>query len=134
MLSLNIFKAFLSGSSILVVFPFFISFKSLENNLNLKKNDRFLDTYYKYSIICPLYFGIVSVIAYLISFYGKFDLHLTFLIVSILATIQTSISVTYQKIYNFSQKSWYQYYVILLIYYLITFNVIIVNILKLLLG
>ena len=133
MLSLNIFKAFLSGSCIIVFLPFFITFKSLENYLNLKKN-RFVDAYYKYSIICPLYFGICSVIAYLISYYGKLDLHLTFLIISILATILTSIFVTYQKIYNFSQKSWHQYYLFLFIYYFIAFNVIIVNILKILLS
>lgn len=133
MLPLNIFKAFISGSSLIVVFPFLSGFKSLEHDFNLSPHSRFLDTYYMYTLICPLYLGIVSVIAYLISYYTKIKLEISFLLISIIAVLFTTSINTYKKTYNFTQKKWYQYYIVLFLYYIIIFNVIIVNILKLLL-
>ena len=133
MLSINILKAFLSGCCILISIPFFIGFKSFRNDLRYVSRDNFLNIYFMYSIICPLYFGIVSVIAYLISYYGKLDLYLTFLIVSIIAYIITAGVNNYFRIYNFSRERWFNYNLFLFIYYFIAFNVVIVNILKMLL-
>lgn len=133
MLSINILKAFIAGSSILISIPFFIGFKSFRNDLRYVSRDNFLHIYFMYSIICPLYFGIVSVIAYLISYYGKIDLYLTFLIVSIIAYIITAVVNNYFRIYNFSRERWFNYNLFLFIYYFIAFNVVIVNILKILL-
>ena len=133
MLSINILKAFIAGSSILISIPFFIGFKSFRNDLRYVSRDNFLNIYFMYSITCPLYFGIVSVIAYLISYYGKIDLYLTFLIVSIIAYIITALVNNYFRIYNFSRERWFNYNLFLFIYYFIAFNVVIVNILKILL-
>lgn len=117
----NVLKTFIVGSSLPVCICFYI----IVNNIKDKNY-----SYFIYSILCPLYFGILNIISYCVSKYFKLTTRLRFLITSIFSFI-IPLSVTkLLNIYDFNYKEWYLYYLVLFSGHFITWNVIIYNLEK----
>ena len=101
-------KEFIFGSSFLVLFPFYLTVQNIPNTI---KNYKYED----YTIIAPIYLGIMNILS---KYLGKN-------IIGILSpTIVFLFSFTTNK-YNFTKKQWIKYYFRILIRHYITFNVII---------
>ena len=68
-MKLQLFKAFIAGSSFPAVILFYHGFNSLQSKYkmeNMNKLLRNIDPYYIYTLLAPLYFGIMSIIAILL--------------------------------------------------------------------
>jgi hypothetical protein len=133
---LNILKSFIAGSNWFVFSPFFQGFNTLKYSYNMKNMRNVLgkfDPYYSYTIFCPIYFGIMSIISYLIHIYSGINIRLIFLIISLISASNVYLFIKLNKVYDFSDKRWWQQYLYLILYHGFAYNVVIVNILKLLL-
>lgn len=90
---------FIVGTSILVVLPFYLRVMNIDNKHY---------SYELYSILAPLYFGLMNVLAYHLSLrYGSFRGYLltTFISVAIVFSINL-----YSKMYPFTTSSqWLKY-------------------------
>jgi len=112
-------KQFIIGSS----FPVIILFYIIVNTIKTKNY-----AYNDYTLIAPLWFGLWNVISLFIA--NKFGLSIKqrFLVISIISyLIIISYSYATQK-YKFSKKQWYKYFGMMIILYLLTWNVVIYNI------
>ena len=86
----NIIKAFISGCCWPVFIPFFIGFNTLKSQYNKKNMIELLgniDPYYLYTIVAPIYFGIMSIIAVVISTVMKINVRLSYFIISLISPI-----------------------------------------------
>tara|TARA_Y100000591_G_C21760073_1_gene659648 strand:- start:804 stop:1169 length:366 start_codon:yes stop_codon:yes gene_type:complete len=115
-------KEFIVGSSLLVFFPFFIGFHKL------KKQET---SYFNYSLLAPLWFGVWNVISLYIAIYFNLSIKKRFLLISLITYSIIISYATYNKVYDFTKKEWYIYYFGMLILYLFVWNIIIYNIEKL---
>jgi hypothetical protein len=128
---LDIFKAFLSGCCWPVFAPFFWGFNALKptyNNDNMIKLVGKNDPYYLYTLLAPLYFGTMSVIALLVSTYFKLNIRLSYLIITLISTMNISLLIKLNNVYNFSSERWIKQYLYLLLFHGYAYNLIIVNI------
>ena len=117
----QILKLFVIGSSIPVCFLFYLA-------VNFIKNKNY--NYFEYSIICPIFFGITNVISYYLSKYLLFNNRTRFILTSLI-TFSFSLSyVKFNKSYNFSNKEWNIYYIILFLGHFFVWNIIIYNLEK----
>ena len=116
-------KSFIVGSSLPVFFIFFravIKYKN-ENIINYSFDD--------YSIIAPLYFGLMTTIAMLIS--NKIGLQKSLFIISLISSLFVMILIKTKKLYKFQEdKFWYRQYFRIFIAHLVVYNIIIYIILK----
>ena len=90
MINNNIIKAFISGCCWPVFVPFFWGFNTLKsqyNNKNMKILLKNIDPYYLYTIVAPIYFGIMSIIAIVISQVMKINIRLSYFIVSLISPV-----------------------------------------------
>ena len=115
-------KSFVIGSSFPVFFTFFIGFHKL------KKKEY---SYFNYSLIAPLWFGLWNIISLSIAEYFKLSTRTRFLLISLITYSIIITYNTYNKVYNFTDKEWYIYYLGMLITYFLVWNIIIYNIEKL---
>lgn len=115
-------KQFIIGSSYLVFLPYFYSVEKSQNKKNY--------SYFDYTMVAPVWLGLWNVISLMIA--EKFDLSMKmrFLIISILSSLSIMIIATLSESYNFTQKEWIEYYVYILIKYLLVWNVVVYNIEK----
>ena len=112
-------KEFIAGSSYLVVAPFFYGFNKI------KKNEK---SFYKYSFIAPLWFGLWNIISLLIAKTFGLNKTMRFLLITIISLAIVVSYAKYKNIYEFSKNDWYKYYVYMFLAYLIVWNVIIYNV------
>lgn len=110
-------KQFVIGTSVLVVWQFLYAV----HNLGKKKTY----SYYHYSIIAPLWFGLWNVISLLLA--EKFNLssRARFLLITPITFLISILIVKTIGAYNYSQSEWVQYYIRLFIRHFITWNIII---------
>ena len=104
-------KQFIVGSSIPIVFLFYLGFKQL------KKDN---DLYFKYTFLAPLWFGIFNVISLYIAETYKLSMDMRFLFISILTYLLIISFNTYNQVYDFTKKEWIKYYIGMLALYLFT--------------
>jgi hypothetical protein len=124
----DIVTAFIIGSSIPAVFLFYSGFYSYRGSYNLENGTQPIDTYFKYSLIAPLFFGTTSAIAiYLSKKYGM-TTRQAMLIVSVIASTIVSLYITYRNVYAWSQERITQQYFILFFSYAILHILIIATI------
>ena len=115
-------KQFVVGSSFLVFLPFYYAVK---NNQPKKTY-----SYYKYTLLAPVWFGIWNVISLILAEYFNLTMKMRFLLVSILSAISIMIIATYLKSYKFTTAEWREYYLYIFIKYMLVWNLVIYNIEK----
>ena len=121
-MSSNYLKGFVIGSS----FPIFAFFFY---NVGKMKNINY--SYKKYTILAPLYFGIMTCLALFIKEKTKLSLKMSIFIISIISSIIISSYIKITKAYNFTSSSrWIKQYIIITFVHLITYNIIIMFLLK----
>ena len=111
-------KSFIIGSSFPVFFIFFAS-------LYFRDPKSYNYSYNLYSIVAPLYLGIMNVIATLMRKNLKLSLAQSLLITSIMAFAIITSFAYYNKVYDYNKEEWFYYFARQLIRYLFVFNVII---------
>ena len=124
----DILTAFIVGSSWPAFVTFFYGFHYYDKKFN-KDNcvEKILDIdpYYFYTIVAPLYMGIMSAIAIGLHKYFDISVRTAFLIISLISAVIVAISITVCDIYNFSQSRLTEQYVRLIIYHLLLYNLVI---------
>ncbi len=110
-------KQFVVGSSAIVFFPFYYA---VHNNRPQKNY-----TYYKYTFLAPIWFGVWNIISLILADYFSLSLRMRFLLVSILSSLSIMTISTYFKTYNFTDAEWKKYYIHIFLKYLFVWNIII---------
>ena len=113
-------KDFIIGSSILVVLPFYY----MVYNYQPKKTY----SYYNYTFIAPLWFGIWNIISLLMAKYFKLSNRLRYFIISIISLLFIFIIARFY--YNKTKEEWKFYYLQQFIKYMIIWNIVIYNLNK----
>lgn len=120
--------AFIIGSSWISSISFFIGFHGIQSQVN--KNNCAekifgINTYYTYTVLAPLYIGLMS--AFAIWFSKKYEISTRkcFLIIGIISAIIVSIIITICNIYNWSTQRYMLQYAKLQIYHFIIYSVVI---------
>ena len=115
-------RDFIIGSSFPVVASFYYGAYHRE-----KKNYE----YFPYTFMAPLWFGIWNILSLMIADKYKLSLRMRFFIVSILSVI--SIMILQQTLifpYNYTKEEWKEYYIYIVLKYMITWNIIVYNLEK----
>lgn len=110
-------RTFIIGSSIPVVLPFLLSVQKLGTEKNY--------TYETYTIIAPLYFGIMN----MISLYIKQRFTLTdrqrYVLIGVISPCLVVMFARLSKSYNFTPTEWIQYTIRLSLVHFMTWNIVI---------
>lgn len=135
----ELFSGFVVGASFLSFILFFIGFGDYKIKGGYNKDSciyRLLnkDPYMIYTILAPLYMGVMSMLAVALSIYTRLSLRMGYLIISLISTILVSITITICDVYNFSTDRYREQYLRLLFYHLFLYNVIIVNVYKVIMN
>ena len=110
-------KQFVIGSSFIVFAPFYYA---VQNNQPKKTY-----TYYKYTFLAPIWFGLWNVISLILANHFKLSLRNRFLLVTILSSLSVMAIATHFKSYNFTDTEWQKYYAYIFLKYLIVWNIVI---------
>ena len=110
-------KEFVIGSSYIVFLPFFYA---VENSQSKKTY-----TYYQYTLIAPVWFGIWNIISLIIAEYLGLSKRQRFFIISIISSLSIMLIASYFKTYNFTTSEWRKYYLYIFIKYFIVWNIVI---------
>ena len=87
-----------------------------------------MEPYFFYTIIAPVYLGLMSVFAVMIYQHYKISIRKAFLIISIISPIVVSTAITLCKVYTFSKSRLREQYIRLFGYHMFLFNAVIANI------
>ena len=109
-------KEFILGSSFIIFAPFYYTFYKIKK-----------ESYYNYTFIAPLWFGIWNVISLIISEKFNLSIRSRYIIISFISYLTVISYATYSEYYKFKKKDWCRYYIIMLITYLLVWNVVIYN-------
>ena len=112
---------FLIGSSILVTAPFLYVFNKI------KKPDY---SYFNYSILAPIWFGLWNIIALIIGNYFNLSLRLRLFIISLISCCLIVLFARFKNVYDFTPNQWFKYYISILSFYLFIWNIVIFHIEK----
>lgn len=115
---MNYTRSFVIGSSLPVFLIFFLTIGSIDDTT---KNY----SYKKYTIITPLYFGLVNIVSTYISNKYNISLKKRLFYTSLLSGLFVSIYGRLQKSYNFTKQEWIMHNLISFIYHFITWYLII---------
>ena len=115
-------KQFIVGSSYLVFLPFYYA---VQNNQPKKRY-----SYYKYTLLAPVWFGLWNVISFMIANYFHLTMQMRFLVITILSSLSIMAIATYLKSYNFTKDEWRKYYLYIFIKYMLVWNIVIYTIEK----
>ena len=110
-------KQFVVGSSALVFLPFYYA---VQNNQPKKTY-----TYYKYTLIAPIWFGLWNIISLMLADYFNLSPRMRFFIISVLSSLSIMTIATYFKTYNFTDTEWKKYYLYIFLKYLFVWNIVI---------
>ena len=114
----NYFKSFIIGSS----FPIFAPFLLFTSQIPITARNY---SYYNYSLIAPLYFGLINALSMLIKNQFNLSLRNTYLIIGPLSGLFVAIIAFYFNTYNYNKNKWLIYYVTIILSHFFIFNVII---------
>ena len=109
-------KELIVGSSVFIYLHFLLSVQSVKKYTNY--------SYEQYSLVVPLYFGILNVISAIYSQHFKLSTIQRFGSILIISYLITIISVTCNKSYNFTKNQWIRYYITLFIMYCLSWSII----------
>lgn len=120
MVSEEYLKAFIIGSSLPVFILFFIAVAKMER----KKEAKY--SYEYYTLIAPLYLGLLNMLGLSISKQYNLSRLYRFLITAIIGASIVAIFITVMDVYNFKSKNrWYEQYFWLFVTYIFVFVVIV---------
>lgn len=130
---MNIYlRSFIIGSSIPVVFLFYLLVANISVNVrNCLDNfrncpDNFRNySYESYSILAPLYFGLMNTLSLYFSQKLVWTLSQRLFYISVLSIIIIIIIAKVSGSYNYSESEWKRYYIFITMMHLITYNIII---------
>lgn len=111
-------KAFVIGSSFITTLPFFITVMNIPNTI---KNY----SYNSYTIIAPLYFGIMNMIAIYLSSILTISLRQIYFIMSLVSAAIVITVVHTMNLYHFTPQQWIPYYIRVIIRHMIAYNIFI---------
>lgn len=115
---MSLLKSFIIGSSLPTTLHFLLKVMSIpENKLNY--------TYKEYSIIAPLYLGLMNAISLSLQKRYRWTIKQRFLYISIISGIFVFCFAKINKSYNFNDKEWFMYGLRILAKHFITYNLII---------
>jgi len=110
-------RSFVIGSSFPVFVIWFLSYMKAENSTV---------TYATYTILNPLYFGLMNMLALWLRLAYKISLRQSYIIIGLLSAFIISSLTTFFNWYGFSKTEQYlKYYLGIIISHLLTFNIII---------
>lgn len=118
-------KQFVIGSSYLVFVPFLYLLNKYEKSgfLNYGLNN--------YGLLAPLWWGMWNIISLILAEIFNLSLKMRFLIISIISAVTILIYARTMKVYNFTNETqWFNYYIFIIVSYLIIWNIIVYNIEK----
>ena len=127
----NYLKAFIVGSSLPAFALFFIGFYANKKHIssqNCVTKTLDLEPYIFYTIGAPIYMGLMSMLAVLISQQFKLSIQQSFCVVSLISPIIISFLITYCDIYTFSPRRLKEQYIRLFAYHFMLYNLIIFTI------
>lgn len=127
----DIFLAFLSGANFLVSILYYIGFNSLKKQYKLKNMKKIfsIDPYFFYTLIQPLYMGLMSILAVLLLHNMlKINIRISYLIISIISFTLVSIFIRYFDIYKWTENRYIRQYIILFLLHSFIYNIVIANI------
>ena len=116
-INMKYLREFVIGSSWLVVV------QSLYNAAYNRPQKNW--SYEKYSMIAPVWFGLWNVMSLIIATQFNLSLRMRFIVVSMLSYCTIIIIAKVFNTYNFTNKEWNEYYIYMLIKYIITWNIIV---------
>ena len=114
-------KSFVIGSSFPVFILFFIAVRKISNNI---KNYKYED----YTLIAPLYLGLMNMISLYLTKYFNLNVRTRYLIIGIISPL---IVITFARLnnsYNYDNTEWTRYSIYLMMKHFLIFNFIIYNI------
>ena len=116
-------RSFVIGSSLPA---FFIFFAGVSYMVMIEKSILF--SYHQYSMVTPIYFGTMALIAKLISLRLRINLRTSYFIISILSVIRTytAITIEWDNMYTYERNSkrGYLQYLLVLLGHLFIYNCI----------
>jgi hypothetical protein len=112
-------KQFFSGANIIVVLPFYLA-------VYYSKNKNY--SFFQYSIVSPIWFGLFNVLSYIIAKKYNLSLFQRFTLISTITSIIIMILSTKFKTYNYSKNQWIKYYIGIFIKYMLVWHLLIKNI------
>ena len=127
----NILTGFIIGSSFPVFLLFFLGFARLKKYID-KENCFYnifgdnMDIYFVYTIIAPLYLGIMSACAVAIHEFTKLPIIYSFLITHIASALFISILITKCDIYEYNFKKLNQQYFNIIISHIIAYSIVVI--------
>lgn len=128
----DIITAFIVGSSIPASFIFFIGFHSLQDSINpVNCIDTYLennDMYYLYTLLAPVYIGVMSAIAVYISNRFNLTTYQAFTIIALISATLVSFLITFCKIYDWTSEEYANQYFMLFFYHAVLYIIIIATI------
>lgn len=107
----DLFLSFLTGSCYFVFSPFFYFVHKMVELQKLKTN------YYEYTMIMPLYFGILNVVFNLLQKHFKWSDLTRFTSTAIFGIVAVISVITYFDLYNYNKAEWIYHYLGLIINY-----------------
>ena len=114
-------RSFVIGASLPVVAPYFIGLLLLDDKYKNFSNK----AYQAYSIIAPLYFGLMNVLFLYFSKHFNWTLMERLLYAGIVSAIMVTTLVRLFNVYDYTPKEWTRYHVRHMITHILTFVVII---------
>lgn len=114
-------RSFIIGASLPVVAPYFIGLLFLDDKYKNYSNKH----YEAYSIVAPLYFGIMNALFLYFSKNFGWTLRERLLYAGVISGIMVTILVRLLDVYNYNQKEWTIYHIRHVITHILTFIVII---------
>lgn len=113
-------RAFVIGSSSLVILPYFLVVSSF-------KKEKFNYDYKSYTFLAPIALGLMNVVSLLLANQFQLSKRNRFLLTSILAPTFVAMSVIFNKVYNYTQTEWINHIVKLYIFYFLIWNIVVYN-------
>ena len=120
MVNPNYLRAFVIGSSSIVVLPFYY----IVSNFNKQK---FNYNYISYTFLAPICLGLMNVLSLFISETYNLSQRMRFLVISILAPTFVMLSIILFKVYNYTMNEWVHHIIKLYLVYFLMWNIVVYN-------
>ena len=116
----NYLRAFVIGSTSIVVLPFYY----IVSHFSKKK---FNYNYLSYTFLAPIFLGLMNVLSLFISETYNLSKRKRFLVISIIAPTIVMFNVILFKIYNYTKIQWIKHIVKLYLLYFFIWNIVVYN-------
>lgn len=113
-------RSFVIGSSLPAVAAFFYGVSEVPDDIR-----NF--SYKRYSLMAPLYLGLVNVLIFTLVQKYKWPLRKTYAIVSIISGLLVPTYAKWIGVYNVDEDTWTRIRILVLLMHIFTFNIVIVN-------